>query len=94
MPGTGARVSGSPHASRRPGPARSAEDVAIAQLAGRRAVAALDALDDDARTAVVMSAVGYSGLEASARLGRSPLATRALTCRARRRLRAATVRAE
>ena len=76
-----------------PGPARSAEDVAIAQLAGRRAVAALDALDDDARTAVVMSAVGYSGLEASARLGRSPLATRALTCRARRRLRAATVRA-
>ena len=87
----GERISGRLPASV---PARSAEDVAIAQLAGRRAIDALDALDHDARTAVAMSAAGYSGVEASVRLGRSPLATRALACRARRRLREATVLAE
>lgn len=77
-----------------PDPARSAEDVALLRHTGRIALAALADLAPDARIAVVMAATGYSGCEASARLGRTPLATRALACRARRRLRTAAIRAE
>ena len=94
MPGTGAWASGSPHASRRPGPHAPPRTLPSRSWPAGAPIAALDALDDDARTAVAMSAAGYSGVEASARLGRTPLATRALTCRARRRLREATVLAE
>ena len=49
---------------------------------------ALDDLNPQDRTAVLMAAHGYRGPEIAARLGRTQLATRTLLCRARGRLRA------
>jgi RNA polymerase sigma factor (sigma-70 family) len=48
---------------------------------------ALGSLRPDARVAIVLAAEGYSGCEIGERIGRSGLATRALLCRSRRRLR-------
>ena len=48
---------------------------------------ALRSLRPDARAAVVLAAEGYTGCEIGERIGRSGLATRALLCRSRRRLR-------
>jgi RNA polymerase sigma factor (sigma-70 family) len=51
-------------------------------------VAALEILNDDARTALVMAAQGFSGREIADALGRSETSTRTLIFRARERLRA------
>jgi RNA polymerase sigma factor (sigma-70 family) len=49
--------------------------------------AALADLGDDARTALLMAANGFTGLEIAEAIGRTGLATRALMCRARLQLR-------
>ena len=49
--------------------------------------AALAELGDDARTALLMAADGFSGMEIAEAIGRTGLATRALMCRARLQLR-------
>jgi RNA polymerase sigma-70 factor (ECF subfamily) len=49
--------------------------------------AALAELGDDARTALLMAADGFSGMEIAEAIGRTGLATRALRCRARLQLR-------
>ena len=54
---------------------------------GEALVAALGILTDDARTALVMAANGYSGREIADVLGRTETATRTLMFRARERLR-------
>jgi RNA polymerase sigma-70 factor (ECF subfamily) len=66
---------------------RSAEDTAMARMAGDLALASLAALHPDARAVLVLGAAGYSAREISMIVGRTPLATRSLACRARRRLR-------
>jgi RNA polymerase sigma-70 factor (ECF subfamily) len=77
------------HDERSPsGCARSAEAEHEARSLSPEIREALDALSSDARTAILMSADGYSGREIAAAVGRSELATRALLCRARRLLRA------
>jgi RNA polymerase sigma-70 factor (ECF subfamily) len=48
---------------------------------------ALGALGADARTALLMAANGFSGLEIAEAIGRSPNATRTLMCRSRIQLR-------
>jgi RNA polymerase sigma factor (sigma-70 family) len=48
----------------------------------------------DERTALLLSAHGFAGSEIAAVIGRSPLATRALLCRARARLRDAAIALE
>lgn len=48
---------------------------------------ALDAMNPDARTALLLAANGFSGKEIAHALGRTELATRALLCRARTHLR-------
>jgi RNA polymerase sigma factor (sigma-70 family) len=68
----------------------SPEDPAAAALARERALAvraALAELRPVDRTALLMAAEGHHNAEIAARIGRSELATRALLCRARRRLR-------
>ena len=50
-------------------------------------VAALAILPDDARTAVVMAAQGFSGREIAEALGRTETSTRTMMFRARERLR-------
>jgi RNA polymerase sigma-70 factor, ECF subfamily len=49
----------------------------------------LSGLPEDARTALVLAAHGYSRAEIARRIGRSELATRSMLCRSRSRLRAA-----
>jgi RNA polymerase sigma-70 factor (ECF subfamily) len=49
--------------------------------------AALDDVGQDARTALLMAANGFSGMEIAEAIGRTGLATRALMCRARLQLR-------
>lgn len=49
----------------------------------------LAGLPDDARTALVLAAHGFSRAEIARRIGRSELATRSMLCRSRSRLRAA-----
>jgi DNA-directed RNA polymerase specialized sigma24 family protein len=49
--------------------------------------AALAELGDDARTALLMAANGFSGLEIAEAIGRTGLATRSMMCRARLQLR-------
>jgi RNA polymerase sigma-70 factor (ECF subfamily) len=49
--------------------------------------AALGALSRDARTALLLAASGFSGVEIAATIGRSDAATRTLMCRARLRMR-------
>ena len=53
----------------------------------REVRAALDDLSVDARTALLLSAHGFSGREVASALHRTELATRSLICRARLRLR-------
>ena len=53
----------------------------------REVRAALDELSIDARTALLLSAHGFSGREVASALHRTELATRSLICRARLRLR-------
>lgn len=69
---------------------RPAEPDAIAVLreAQDELVAILAMLPAQDRMALVMAAHGATGREIARRLGRSELATRAVLCRARRRLRA------
>jgi RNA polymerase sigma factor (sigma-70 family) len=50
-------------------------------------LARLATLDPDARAALLMASEGFSGAEIAAAIGRSELATRALLCRTRVRLR-------
>jgi RNA polymerase sigma-70 factor (ECF subfamily) len=64
----------------------SLEDTAIRNEQNRAVVAALASSSRDDRTAIVLAAQGYRGAEIADRLGRTPLATRALLCRARGRL--------
>ncbi|HET7828382.1 MAG TPA: sigma-70 family RNA polymerase sigma factor [Candidatus Limnocylindrales bacterium] len=67
-----------------------AGDPSAAILEGERAMAvqrALALLPPVERTAVVLAATGMPGPEIAAQLGRTPLATRALLYRARRRMR-------
>jgi RNA polymerase sigma factor (sigma-70 family) len=54
---------------------------------------ALAGLHPDHRAALLLAATGYRGPEIAERLGRSQLATRALICRARSRVRARLVSA-
>ena len=49
--------------------------------------AALGDIGEDARTALLMAANGFSGMEIAEAIGRTGLATRALMCRARLQLR-------
>lgn len=49
--------------------------------------AALGGLSRDARTALLLAAHGFSGIEIAASIGRSDAATRTLMCRARLRMR-------
>lgn len=66
------------------------EDPASAALSRERALAvraALAELRPVDRTALLMAAAGHHNAEIAVRIGRSELATRALLCRARRRLR-------
>ena len=72
-------------------------DPASAVLAAERAAAvhrALATLRPVERTAVVLAAEGVGGPEIATRIGRSPLATRALLCRARRRMRPVLLEAD
>lgn len=50
----------------------------------------LATLPPSARLALLLAAHGYSGAEIASRIGRTPLATRSLICRARGRLRGDT----
>ena len=73
------------------------EDPATATLASERAAAVrtvLDSLPPAERLAIVLAAEGVRGPEIADRLGRTPLATRALLCRARRRMRPLLVEAD
>ena len=73
------------------------EDPAVAALASERAAAVhtvLASLRPAERTAIVLAAEGVRGQEIADRIGRSPLATRALLCRARRRIRPLLVEAD
>ena len=66
------------------------EDPAFAVIATERADAVHAALADLSlvdRTALLMAAEGHHNAEIAVRIGRTELATRALLCRARRRLR-------
>ncbi|HEX2469913.1 MAG TPA: sigma factor-like helix-turn-helix DNA-binding protein, partial [Candidatus Limnocylindrales bacterium] len=48
---------------------------------------ALAELSEDARTALLMAANGFSGIEIAEAIGRTGVATRAMMCRARLQLR-------
>ena len=74
------------HAHRRPIEV-AAEVEVLRRDTGEALVAALGILTDDARTALVMAANGYSGREIADALGRTETATRTLMFRARERLR-------
>ena len=73
------------------------EDPAIAALTSERAAtvrAVLASLPPVERLAIVLAAEGVRGPEIADRIGRTPLATRALLCRARRRIRPLLVEAD
>ena len=73
------------------------EDPAMAALASERAAtvhAVLASLPPVERLAIVLAAEGVRGPEIADRIGRTPLATRALLCRARRRIRPLLVEAD
>ena len=66
------------------------EDPMVAALASERASVVqtvLASLSPAERTAIALAAEGVCGPEIAVRIGRTPLATRALLCRARRRMR-------
>jgi len=68
--------------------APSPEELLMEREASRSLAELLDGLPRDARTALLLTAHGYSGAEIAQRIGRSQLATRSLICRQRIRLRA------
>ena len=73
------------------------DDPAVATLASERAAAVhtvLASLPPIERVAIVLAAEGVGGPEIAQRIGRTPLATRALLCRARRRMRPLLVEAD
>lgn len=63
------------------------EAVAIDDERRAELASALGALPDQARTALLLAASGYSGAEIAAAIGRTDCATRTLMCRARLELR-------
>ena len=65
----------------------AAEIETLRHETGETLVAALAILPDDARTAVVMAAQGFSGREIAEALGRTETSTRTMMFRARERLR-------
>jgi RNA polymerase sigma-70 factor (ECF subfamily) len=65
----------------------SAEEAVVERETRAAARNALDELSAPARVAVLLAAQGYSGAAIAERLGRTPLATRALLWRSRNRLR-------
>ena len=67
--------------------ARSTEDTIVRRERDAEVLRALAAARSDDREAIVLAASGYRTTEIAARLGRSELATRALLCRARSRVR-------
>lgn len=64
----------------------SLEDHAIRHEENDALVAALGAMAADDRSALILAAQGYRGVEIAGYLGRTELASRALLCRARGRL--------
>jgi RNA polymerase sigma-70 factor (ECF subfamily) len=74
--------------------APSPEDSVVRRERDERLVAALRLVSDDDRTAMLLAAQGYRAREIGQRLGRTELATRALICRARGRLREAILAGE
>jgi len=74
--------------------APSPEDSIVRRERDERLVAALRGASDDDRTAMLLAAQGYRAREIGERLGRTELATRALICRARGRLREAMLAGE
>ncbi len=77
------------HAGTLPLPAgvEAPDTIAIREEQARAVRAAMAGLPDDHREALLLAAEGYRGPEIAARLHRTPLATRALLCRVRGRLR-------
>ncbi|HEX5014263.1 MAG TPA: sigma-70 family RNA polymerase sigma factor [Candidatus Limnocylindrales bacterium] len=69
------------------GEARSTEDTIVRRERDAEVIRALAAARSDDRDAIVLAASGYGTAEIAERLGRSELATRALLCRARGRVR-------
>ncbi len=69
----------------------STEDAIVRRERDRIVVSALARTADDDRVAMVLAAQGFPTRDIARRLGRSELATRALLCRARGRLRAQLV---
>jgi len=69
------------------GHAPSPEDELIDREASRHLAGQLAHLPEDVRTALILSALGFSGAEIGHRIGRSELATRSMLCRQRSRLR-------
>jgi RNA polymerase sigma-70 factor, ECF subfamily len=69
----------------------STEDAIVRRERDRHLVAALNEASADDRTAMLLAAQGYRAREIGQHLGRTELATRALICRARGRLREAMV---
>ncbi len=65
----------------------STEDTVVDREQDEALVIALSGARDDDRTAIVLAASGFRNAEIAARLGRTELATRALLCRARGRMR-------
>ncbi len=63
------------------------EDAILRRERDRQVVDALAGASNDDRTAMLLAAQGYRAREIGDRLGRTELATRALLCRARGRLR-------
>jgi DNA-directed RNA polymerase specialized sigma24 family protein len=76
------------------GTAPPPEDEILRDESRREVKNALAGLSADARTALMLAAHGFSGHDIAEALGRSELATRALICRARLRLREQLVRTE
>jgi RNA polymerase sigma-70 factor (ECF subfamily) len=66
----------------------SPEDQLLERESAGRLEARLSHLTPDARAALLLAALGFSGPEIAVHLGRTPLAIRSLICRARSRLRA------
>lgn len=68
--------------------APSPEEELLAREAAQLLNGTLAGLPDDARTALVLAAHGFSGAEIARHIGRTELATRSMLCRHRGRLRA------
>jgi RNA polymerase sigma-70 factor (ECF subfamily) len=73
---------------------RSTEDVIVRRERDAEVFRALAAARSDDRDAIVLAASGYRTQEIASRIGRTELATRALLCRARGRMRRSLAAAE